>query len=302
MKINDEILEKLIKAGKIASEVREHAKEIIKPDMKLIEIANELERMIIAKGGYPAFPINLSINEEAAHYSPKINDERTVREGDLLKVDIGVHVDGYIADTAVSIVVGGSRPELERVIKATQDALEKALVVIGPGTSLEAIGDVIERTIRGYGYYPIVNLSGHQIERWNLHAGLSIPNYRSGRQKIPQEGVFAIEPFAVLNGRGVVKEGAPGGIYRVVRDGRVRDRIARSLFENIKERFRTLPFSERWCLEFASPGEVRRGLLVLQRYGLVMQYRVLKDVQGSYVAQSEHTVVIAQGEKYITTK
>jgi len=302
LKIDDETLEKLIKAGKIAAEVREYARKLVKPDMKLIDIATELEKMITSKGGYPAFPVNLSINEEAAHYSPKIGDTKKVSEGDLLKIDLGVHIDGYIADTAISLVVGDNRPDLERIINATEEALEKALIIIGPGTHLSDIGGVIEDTIKKHGFYPIVNLSGHQIDRWNLHAGLSIPNYRSGHQALPSEGVFAVEPFAVLNGRGLVKEGIPGGIYRVIRDHRIRDKVARELFENIKANFRTLPFSERWCLEFASPEEVKRGLLVLQRVGAIMQYRVLKDVPGSYVAQSEHTVVLVRGEKYIITK
>ena len=302
MKINDEALENLLKAGKIASEVREYSKKIIKPGTKLIDIANKLEAMIISKGGFPAFPVNLSINEEAAHYSPKIGDTRTVEKGDLIKVDIGVHVEGYIADTAISIVVGERNLELERIIEATDRALDEALTIIGPGATLKDIGGVIEDTIRSYGFIPIINLSGHQIDRWILHAGLSIPNYRSGEQRIPKEGIFAIEPFAVRGGRGVVKEGMPGGIYRVLRDRKIRDRIARNLFEDIKKSFKTLPFSERWCLKFASPEEVRRGLMLLQRYGAIMQYRVLNDSKGSYVAQSEHTVVIKDGEKYITTK
>jgi len=274
----------------------------IKPSMRLYDFAEMLEAKIISKGARPAFPVNLSINNEAAHYSPKINDTKVFSNGDVVKIDLGAHIDGYIADTAVTVIVGEKNHELERLIQAAEGALEKAIMVIGPGVALREIGGVIEETIVGYGYKPVINLSGHQIDRWNLHAGLSINNYRAGLGKIPEEGVFAIEPFAVFKGNGLVKEGEPGGIYRIIRNAPIRDRIARELFEFIKENFGTLPFSERWCLQFGDEKTVRRGLLVLQRMGAIMQYRVLKDVPGSVVSQAEHTVVIRKGEKYVTTR
>ncbi len=269
--------------------------------MRLYDFAEMLEAEIISRGARPAFPVNLSINNEAAHYSPKINDSKVFSKGDVVKIDLGAHIDGYIADTAVTVIVGERNPELERLIQAAEEALERAVMVIGPGTMLRDLGGVIEDTIVGYGYKPVVNLSGHQIDRWNLHAGLSINNYRAGAGKIPEEGVFAIEPFAVLRGSGVVREGPPGGIYRAIRNVPIRDRVARDLFEFIKENFGTLPFSERWCLRYGDESTVRRGLLVLQRMGAIMQYRVLKDTPGSFVSQAEHTVVIRKGEKYVIT-
>lgn len=90
--------EKIMKAGKIASETREYARTIIKKGYLLLEIAEKIESKIIELGAKPAFPVNLSINEIAAHYTPSYDDEKTAQG--LIKIDLGVHIDGWIADTA----------------------------------------------------------------------------------------------------------------------------------------------------------------------------------------------------------
>src|SRR3989338_11154809 len=107
--------EKIFKAGTVVSKVREYARTIVKPGMPLIEIAEKIEEKIAELGGKPAFPTNLSINEIAAHCTPTHNDQ-TKAEG-LLKVDIGVQIDGYIADTAFSIDLENS-DENSSLIKA----------------------------------------------------------------------------------------------------------------------------------------------------------------------------------------
>ncbi|HTY43645.1 MAG TPA: M24 family metallopeptidase, partial [Patescibacteria group bacterium] len=156
---------KILKAGKIASEVREYAKSFIKPNMKLLEIAEKIEEKIKKLGGEPAFPTNLSINEIAAHYTPSHNDE-TLAHG-LLKVDLGVHVDGWTADIAFSIDLEASSLN-KKLIEASESALKKALEISKENVSISEIGRAIQKTIESHGFSPIINLSGHEMEQYDL--------------------------------------------------------------------------------------------------------------------------------------
>ncbi|MEO2152470.1 MAG: type II methionyl aminopeptidase, partial [Thermococcus sp.] len=165
--------EALIRAGEIARKVKEEVVDLIKPGTKLYDIAEFVERRIVELGGKPAFPCNLSLNEVAAHYTPYKGDDTVLKEGDYLKLDLGVHVDGYIADTAVTFRVGMEEDEL---MEAAREALENAIATLRAGVMVRDVAKAIEETIRGKGFNPIVNLSGHKVERYKLHAGVSIPN------------------------------------------------------------------------------------------------------------------------------
>src|SRR3989338_3795004 len=166
-----EAMDKFIKAGKIASEVRESSKDLIKDGMMLADIAEKLEQMIIDKGGVPAFPLNLSINSQAAHYTPSKNDNTIFRSKDVLKVDLGVHVDGYVADTAYTLSFD---PEKSKLIQASKEALKAAIDLCKPGEKISNISEVIEDTIKQYGYKPINNLSGHGVDRYILQDRKSV--------------------------------------------------------------------------------------------------------------------------------
>ena len=119
--------DKILKAGKIASEVREYIKSIIKKNMLLLDIAEKIENKIIELDGKPAFPVNLSINEIAAHYTPSY-DDKTLSHG-LLKVDFGVHIDGWCSDQSFSIDLENS-DENKKLIQASKDALDNAIKLI----------------------------------------------------------------------------------------------------------------------------------------------------------------------------
>ena len=196
--------QKILLAGQIASEVKEYAKKIIKKDMLLLEIAEKIENKIIELGGKPAFPVNLSINEIAAHYTPN-HDDKTLAHG-LLKLDLGVHIDGWIADTAISFDLENSELN-KKLIQASKDALENAIKFISKkiekkeNLTTGEIGKTIQETIESSEFLPIINLSGHQIEQNNLHAGLTIPNINNKSTEIILPGLYAIEPF-VTNGNG----------------------------------------------------------------------------------------------------
>lgn len=291
--------EALIKAGEIARQVKKEVVDLIKPGAKLYDIAEFVERRIVELGGKPAFPCNLSINEIAAHYTPYKGDETALKEGDYLKLDLGVHVDGYIADTAVTFRVGMEEDEL---MEAAREALENAIATVRAGIMIRDVARAIEETIRGKGFNPIVNLSGHKVERYKLHAGVSVPNvYREADTYVLQEGdVFAIEPFATT-GAGQVIEVPPALIFMYLRDRPVRMLQARRLLMHIKKNYRTLPFAYRWLQDFLPEGQLKLALAQLEKAGAIYAYPILREVRGGMVAQFEHTVIVEKDGAYITT-
>ena len=286
----------LVKAGKIASETVKYAKSLIKPGMSLLEIAEKIESKIKELGAKPAFPINLSINEIAAHSTPAFND--TEKAHGLLKVDVGIHLEGFVADTAFSIDLENSE-ENKTLIKSTEEAVKNAVEKVKYRTTLAEIGSIIEKTIKSFNLQPIQNLSGHSIEHFDLHAGLTIPNFNNSSNKELEEGVYAIEPFST-NGLGAVKDGKLSGIYHLEKSGSVRDSFAREVLSFIVEEYSTLPFCSRWIYKkFGS-----RGLLALRQIessGLLHHYPQLIEKGSGKVAQAEHTVILTKKDKTITT-
>ena len=291
--------EALIKAGEIARQIKKEVVDLIKPGAKLYDIAEFVEKRTVELGGKPAFPCNLSINEQAAHYTPYKGDESVLHEGDYLKLDLGVHVDGYIADTALTFRVGMEEDEL---MEAAKEALENAIATVRAGVKIREIGKAIEETIRGKGFNPIVNLSGHKIERYKLHAGVSIPNiYRQADTYELKEGdVIAIEPFATT-GAGQVIEVPPALIFMYVRDRPVRMAQARRLLMHIKREYKTLPFAYRWLQDFMHEGQLKMALAQLDRVGAIYSYPILREIRGGMVAQFEHTVIVEKDGAFITT-
>ncbi|MCA9485567.1 MAG: type II methionyl aminopeptidase [Nanoarchaeota archaeon] len=291
----DEI-QKLKKAGEIAQELKVFAKEIAKPGVPLLEIANQIDDKIFELGGRPAFPVNLSINEIAAHATPNHNSEEKAHG--LLKIDIGVHIDGYVADTAVSIDLEDS-DENRALIEVAQEALKAGIEKFSMEAELREIGATISEKIKSKGFQPIVNLSGHSIDPYELHSGITIPNIDNGQDFTLPEGVYAIEPFATT-GSGRVRDGKPLGIYHLESDLPVRDQFAREVLNYIKEEYKTLPFCTRWLVKkFGS-----RAVLALKRLedaNILHHYPQLVEVDRKPVAQAEHTVILIRNEKIVTT-
>ncbi len=290
--------EKIIKAGKIASEVRSWIRPQIKKGMPLLEIAKKIESKIIELGGRPAFPVNLGVNEVAAHYTPDHNDE-TLAHG-LLKVDFGVHIEGWAADQAFTLDLENNE-ENKRLIKAAEKSLREALKIFKEGTRLKEIGSVIDKTISNEGFIPVVNLSGHSMEEYELHAGITVPNVNNGNAQKIQNGLYAIEPFAT-NGNGKVKEGNPSGIYQLENERNIRNPLARKVLKFISNEYGTLPFCSRWIVkEFGVRATL--ALKELERNGNLHHFDQLVEISNGKVAQAEHTIFLAEnGEKIVTTK
>jgi methionyl aminopeptidase len=285
------------KAGRLSAEARELGRSLVDEGVKLRDVADRMEFHILEHGGRPAFPVNISINDTAAHFTPNSNDEIEFQSGDLVKLDVGAHVDGFLGDTATTVEV--ATRNWQSLIQASEMALERAMDVAKEGISVGTIGGVIARSVKETGFRPVVNLSGHEMKRYNLHAGLSIPNVDDGTlTKVQGNMLLAIEPFAT-NGHGQVTNGRSGNIYRILRERPLKDEGAEKFFLRIKEEFTTLPFCERWCDRF-QPGSAQY-LKVLQRHGLISTYPVLVELQHGMVSQAEHTVLAGNGRTEITT-
>lgn len=295
--MNEDVLDKVRKAGAVAREARKLGASMIDEGVPLLTVANEVEAYIIQKGARPAFPTNISINDIAAHYTPRSDDKLTFQRGDLVKVDVGAHVDGYIGDTAVTVEV--RTKNWSNLIDASSKALSMAIEMIGEGVPVGSIGGTIERGIKSNGFVPVTNLTGHGMNQYNLHAGLTIANYDDGNPtKVSKDMILAIEPFAT-NGAGEVRNAKTGNIYRIFRDREVKDEKAMEHFRQIKENFGTLPFCERWCT--ALDPKAPNHLKTLVRHGVLFAYPILSEVKGGMVSQTEHTVVINGQKAQVTT-
>ena len=291
--LSAEKYEKHREAGEILAQVREEAADRVEVGASQLEVAEYAEDRIRELGGKPAFPVNISVDEEAAHATPSIDDDTTFGE-EMVNLDIGVHVDGWIADTAITVDLSGH----DELAEASAEALDAALEVVEPGVETGAIGAEIEEVIDGYGFNPVVNLSGHGLAHYEQHTDPNIPN-RAVSQGIELEvgDVVAIEPFAT-DGSGKVTEGADEEIFALEREGSVRNRQARQALDQITEEFRTLPFATRW-LDVSRP---EMALRRLKMSDVVHGYPVLKEDEGNLVSQKEHTIIVTEDGCEVTTE
>lgn len=287
--------EKYRRAGRVAADALQIGQKEAAEGVKLVDVANSMEESIEEMGAGIAFPVNISINEVAAHYTPAHNDERRFKNGELVKLDVGAQVDGYIGDTARTITIGVGKGE--ELINCSLLALNGALKAIRPGVTLDEIGAMVENICKASGFRPVRNLSGHSLGKFELHSGISVPNFANGDRTRIEEGMaIALEPF-VTDGRGAVTEKGYGGIYRQMRRGD-RPQGEDELMERI-EGYRGLPFAERWFADL----EVKRGRMRrLISKGIITGYRVLVEKGGGYVAQSEHTVIVTRHGCEVTTR
>lgn len=288
------------KAGEISAAAIELGRMLVKEGAVLFDVAEQIEDFMRENGATPAFPTNLSRNEVAAHYTPASTEKDVVfHKGDVIKLDLGAQIDGFIADTAVTIEVGTSK--WEKLIEASRKALEEAIAIMGPNSNLATVGGVIESVINKYGYKPIRNLTGHLIERNVLHAGISVPNVNQRIMQRPRIGqVFAIEPFAT-NGDGHVVSGPTGNIYHFQRDRPQRLPEARRLLQTIGNKYPHTPFAERWL---AREGHERTASSIqfLLKSVAIKSYPQLIESGHGMVSQHEHTVLITEDGCEVLTK
>ncbi len=291
-----DVREKYIKAGRIAGEALKYGASLIKIGETLLDVTEKVEQKILDLGGEFAFPPQISLNEIAAHYCADPKDPIVFKKGDLVKLDVGVMIDGYIGDTAISVNLG----EHEDLVKASREALDNAIKLIRPGVTLSELGKTIHNTIVKYGYAPVRNLSGHGLNQYVFHDKPSIPNFDTGDKTRLEKGmVIAIEPFA-SNGAGVIYESSYANIFSVINKKPVRNIITREILKEI-EKYRNMPFTTRWLTRKFPEPKVNFALRELQHMNIIRSYPPLPDERKGCVSQAEHTIIV-DDEPIITTK
>lgn len=295
--LDDEAIEKYIEAGKIAKKTLNYIYDNIssKIYIDILDVAIKAEDYIIRNGGEPAFPCNIGFNSVAAHYTPLTKEVIEFREG-LLKIDVGVHIDGYIADTAITIARGR---EYQEIVRLNKKILNDTIDMVYPGKKLGEIGGFIENSVSKSGYKVIRNLSGHLMDKYDLHAGKTFPNIREiFSQSIRLGEVYAIEPFITFShGSGDVYGGKITTIYSISKSKKLRDKKLDNFKKLILNRYGTLPFTPRW---FDVPDAIEI-INSLYKIGVVKGYAVLIESRGAPVSQFEHTVIVMEDGPLVTT-
>ena len=299
--IDKDVLEKYRQAGEIAAEVREEMRRYVKEGMRIIEICEKAESLIEKKGGKPAFPCNISVNEIAAHYTSPPGDERIIPKGAVVKIDVGVHIDGYIADTATTV---SFNPQYRELVKTAEEALNKGIEYVRAGASSSGFGALIQKTIVERGFKPISNLTGHSIGRYLIHSGKSLPNVpHFFGFKFKEGDIFALEPFVTLaDAAGKVENGDLVTIFRFHKKKKVKGIHAKKLLAFIERNFRTLPFAERWLIGVVPKQSYNSAFKELLSSKSLVSYPIFVEASKKVVAQAEHTVYVKKNGCEILTE
>jgi len=290
-------LDKFRKAGKIARQAKKYARSLVKEGAKALDIAEAVEAKIKALGGKPSFPVDVSVNDMAAHYCPHVDDKLILKKGDLVKIDMGAHVDGCVTDTAFTVSIG-KNSENENLIKAGEEALAIAVSMAVPGTEVRKIGEAVEKKIKSYGFEPIRNLFGHAVGLWQVHGKPNIPSFdNKDKTKLKAGQTIAIEPFATT-GSGHVKSGTGSEVYSLIKKGNLRQ--FRDVLSWLEIEFKTLPFAKRQVAR--KFGKLKASLAIKQLLAkdLIKEYSTLPEDKGGKVSQSEHTVIVGDKVEVLT--
>ena len=291
-------LDALRAAGRIAAEARREGESLIVAGATVRDVCESVERAIVRRGGGLAFPVQSSRNAIAAHYCPSPEDPTTYEDGDLAKLDVGVHVDGWVVDTAVTVNVG-DRLENRAIVDAARAALEAAIALATAGRAVRDLSTAIDAAIRGRGYRSVRNLCGHGVGRWTVHGPPPIPNVPDASADVIGEGlVIAIEPFAT-DGVGRVVERGAAEVFRLEEAGGDAADGDAGVLDAIRG-FRGLPFARRQ-LAAHDRGRVERTLRALRAAGRLAAYPPLVDAAGRRIAQAEHTVYVGRDGAEVLT-
>ncbi len=290
--MDDYALKKYKESGIISAKALAHGAKLIKVGARLLDVCDAVEAKIKELGGEPSFPAQTSRNEIAAHYCPEENDETVYAQGDVVKLDCGAHVEGYVTDNATTVDLGDNA----KLVRASRDAVETVVKMAKTGVRISEIGGKIEEIISANGFSPVKNLSGHGVGHYTVHTNPSMPNYDNGNSNNLKEGqIVAIEPFASA-GAGMIHESGAPTVFMQSAKRPIRGTFARLILKDIAQ-FNGLPFTTRWLSRVHGIGKVKFGLRELQSAGIIRGYPALPDVRGGLISQAEHTVIV--GEKPI---
>ncbi|MDG6989943.1 MAG: type II methionyl aminopeptidase [Nitrososphaerota archaeon] len=287
-------------SGKITAEVKAAVRTFVKPGTTFLEICDFVRKEVDGRGGRLAFPTGIGVNEVTAHYAPQDGDGSLIRDEDLVKVDFGVHVDGYVTDTSVTVTFN---PEYNLLLDATERCLEIAIATARKEARTSEIGREIHREAARFGFKTIENLTGHTVDRYVVHAGKSIPNlYVHGMQSLKKGDVFAIEPFLTLgSAAGYVVDAPSETIFSLVGRKKTGTPELDAFAEMIWAERKTLPFTPRWYSSEYPKDKLREILSRLIGKKVIRAYPTLVEASGSPVAQFEHTMALDQDGLVVLT-
>ncbi len=283
------------KAGAISATALRYGRDMIKVGAKILDVLDAVEEKIHELGGEIGFPAQMSFGDIAAHDCADPDDARTIPKT-VVKIDVGVAVNGCVGDNAWTVDLTGNYSGL---CKASHEALKAAMETVAVGVEIGKVGKVIQETIKSYGYIPVNNLSGHGLVPWKVHAPPTIPNYANRNPNKLQKGmVIAIEPFAT-DGEGVVHEIERANVFMQAGKKSVRSPMTRDVLKLI-ESYQGLPFTTRWLTKKFALGTVNFALRDLLQQGIIRAYPPLKESGGGMVAQFENTLYIGEKTEVMT--
>jgi len=320
---DDSVLSDYRLAAEVHRQVRGWVHEVTKPGMPLTELAVGIEDGVRALTGHQGlepgdslkagmgFPTGLSLNHCAAHFTPNPGQKDILlKHQDVLKVDFGVHVNGWIVDSAFTLAFD---PIYDNLLCAVKDATNTGLKCSGIDARMSEIGSSIQETMEAYEVeiggktYPVKairNITGHDILRYTIHGGKHVPFVKNNDQTKMEEGeVFAIETFG-STGRGRVRDGI--GVYGYGKEANppvssLYLSSARSLLNTINENFGTIVFCRRY-LDRLGLDRYLLGMNSLVKNGIVNMYPPLDDIAGCYVSQFEHTILLKSSGNEIISR
>ncbi|RDL31020.1 Methionine aminopeptidase 2-3 [Venustampulla echinocandica] len=320
--LNSDFLSDYRQAAEAHRQVRQWAQKSIKPGQTLLEIANGIEdsaRRLVGHDGLTegdsliagmGFPTGLNIDNIVAHYSPNAGCKTILRQDNVLKVDIGIHVGGRIVDSAFTMAFN---PMYNNLLAAVKDATNTGVREAGIDVRVGELGGYIQEAMESYECeingttYPIKairNLCGHTILPYSIHGTKSVPFIKTNDMTKMEEGdVFAIETFG-STGSGRYIEGGEVSHYALRRDVAKTDLTlssARSVLGAVKKNFSTIPFCRRY-LDRIGQEKYLLGLNHLVKAGIIEDYPPLNEKQGTYTAQFEHTILLRPNVKEVISR
>lgn len=288
-------IDELRRSGRIAAEALSYGVSLIKKGSTAYEVVEAVDRKIVELGAAPSFPSQISMDDVAAHFCPE-PDNTVPLDNQLVKLDIGASVEGFLSDTAATIDLSGKHTDL---VMASQAALSEAIKAARPGASLAEIGDAISQAISSQGYLPIMNLSGHGIGKFQVHTPPTVPNYNNGDTETLEEGqLIAIEPFAT-NGAGTIYESTGATVFMEVARKPVRLPDVRSILSEIQG-YKGLPFARKWLVRKFPAFKVDFALRQLTGLGIIHAFPPLIEKKRGLVSQAEHTLMIREKPEILT--
>jgi methionyl aminopeptidase len=291
--------ENALRAGKIAALALRKGADMVVPGASYHKIYNDIIKFIHEQGAEPAFPPQLSFNEVAAHFLASPNTDITL-SNEIVKLDVGVSVDGVIGDNAMTIDLSGKHKKL---VDASRSAVEAVREQLSCGMTLHQVGELIEKQITEQGFVPVRNLSGHGLGLNIIHQAPTIPNYGNNDPQMIVPGMhFACEPFAT-DGTGLIAEVGTAEIFSLVDTSRpVRDKDARNIIQYVAEHYGTLPFSNLDLLPLKIPlFKQKVAMAQLIRAQAIRGYPPLVEQKKGMVSQAEHTFLILEDKSIIAT-